>query len=301
MQIRFRMSFYLLDDSVIGSEPSGVLEAQFSTRMQGVENRPNVFAELCVLDMLLAIYRVRDAYYQEKLVLKGGHSVRTYVPLRAHRFSYDLDFNIDRNGGHTFRDIQALSDDLNTFAESRRSQIRATVTKHTQRFYWITLNYREVIEARYGVRIPEEPKIEVCKDCRTIRSPVDNVMVTMADSRLLGITLPHVRQLELNEQLSNKLYVIGVTARQRRHFDIFDSKRILEYNEDTLNWGLVRRSFRALLRRESAESHIRRARRLIQTTAEDTNTTRRLESATFEPFNFETAAQNVSDIYSKIL
>jgi len=301
MQIRFRMSFYLLDDSVIGSEPSGVLEAQFSTRMQGVENRPNVFAELCVLDMLLAIYALRGGYYQEKLILKGSHSVRTYVPLRAHRFSYDLDFNIDRNGGYTFRDIKTLSDDLNTFAESRRSQIRATVTKHTQRFYWITLNYREVIEARYGVRIPEEPKIEVCKDCRTIRSPVDNVMVTMADSRLLGITLPHVRQLELNEQLSNKLYVIGVTARQRRHFDIFDSKRILEYNEDTLNWGLVRRSFRALLRRESAESHIRRARRLIQTTAEDTNTTRRLESATFEPFNFETAAQNVSDIYSKIL
>lgn len=293
-------SFYLLDDSAIGSEPSGILDAQFSTRLQGVENRPNVFAELCVLDMLLAIYRIRDGYYQEKLILKGGHSVRTYVPLRAHRFSYDLDFNIDRNGGHTFRDIQTLSDDLNTFAESRRSQIRATVTKHTQRFYWITLNYRQVIEARYGVRIPEEPKIEICKDCRTIQSPADNVMVTMVDSSLLGLSLPHVKQLELNEQLSNKLYVIGVTARQRRHFDIFDSKRILEYNEHILNWEIVRNSFQALLRRENAESHITRARRLIQTTVEDTNTTRRLESATFELFNFKDAAQIVSDLYSKI-
>jgi len=299
--IRLRMaSFYLLDDSAIGSEPSAVLEAQFSTRLQGVENRPNVFAELCILDMLLAIHRVRGGYYREKLILKGGHSVRTYVPLRAHRFSYDLDFNIDRNAGYTFRDIQTLSDDLNTFAESRRSQIRATVTKHTQRFYWITLNYRRVIEARYGVRIPEEPKIEICKDCRTIQSPADNVIVTMAESSLLGVTLPNVKQLELNEQLSNKLYVIGVTARQRRHFDIFDSKRILEYNEDTLNWEIVRNSFRALLRRENAESHIRRARRLIQTAAEDTNTTRRLESATFEPFNFEEAARIVSDLYSKI-
>lgn len=293
-------TFYLLDDSTINSEPSGILDAQFSTRLQGVENRPNIFAELCVLDMLLAIYKIRDSYYQEKLILKGGHSVRTYVPLPAHRFSYDLDFNIYRDRGYTFRDIETLSDDLNTFAETRRSQIRATVTKHNQRFHWITLNYRQVIEEKYGVRIPEEPKIEICKDCRTIHSPADNVMVTMVDSRLLGVSLPHVKQLDLNEQLSNKLFIIGVTARQRRHFDIFDSKRILEYNADILDWEIVRNSFHALLRRENAQSHIRRARRLIQTAVEDTNTTRRLESGAFEPFDFKEAAQIVSDLYTKI-
>jgi RNase P subunit RPR2 len=293
-------TFYLLDDSTISSEPYGMLNAPFSTRLQGVENRPNIFAELCVLDMLLAIYRIRDSYYQEKLILKGGHSVRTYVPLSAHRFSYDLDFNIYRDGGYTFRDIETLRDDLNTFAETRRSQIRATVTKHNQRFHWITLNYRQVIEDRYGVRIPEEPKIEICKDCRTIQSPADNVFVTMVDSRLVGVSLPHVKQLDLNEQLSNKLYTIGVTARQRRHFDIFDSKRILEYNADNLDWGIVRNSFHALLRLGNPQSHIRRARRLIQTAVEDTNTIRRLESATLEPFNFADAAQTVSEVYSKL-
>lgn len=293
-------SFYLLDDSAISSEPSGILNAQFSTRLQGVENRPNIFAELCVLDMLLAIYNIRDAYYQEKLILKGGHSVRTYVPLPAHRFSYDLDFNIDRDGGHTFRDIESLCDDLNTFAQTRRSQVRATVSKHNSRFHWVTFNYRRVIEENYGVRIPEEPKIEICKDCRTIRSPADNMMVTMVDSGLLGTSLPHVRQLELNEQLSNKLYVIGVTARQRRHFDIFDSKRILEYNEDILDWKVVRDSFHAILRGKNAQSHITRARRLIKTAAKDTNTTRRLQSSTFEPFDFQEAAQIVSGLYSKI-
>jgi predicted nucleotidyltransferase component of viral defense system len=293
-------TFYLLDDSAIGSDPSGILDAQFSTRLQGVENRPNIFAELCVLDMFLAIYKIRDSYYQEKLILKGGHSVRTYVPLRAHRFSYDLDFNIYRDGGYTFRDIQTLSDDLNTFAGTRRSQIRSSVTRNNQRFHWITLNYRQSIEEKYGVRIPEEPKIEICKDCRTIRSPVENVMVTTVDSRLLGVNLPHVKQLDLNEQLSDKLYVIGVTARQRRHFDIFDSRRIMEYNADKLDWKLVRKSFHALMRRENTQSHIKRARRLIQLAIEDTNTTRRLESGTFEPFNFKEAAQIVSDSYSKV-
>lgn len=65
-------TFFLLDESVIGPEPSGMLDAEFSTRLQGVENRPNIFAELCVLDMLLAIYQIRGSYYKERLVLKGG-------------------------------------------------------------------------------------------------------------------------------------------------------------------------------------------------------------------------------------
>lgn len=250
--------------------------------------------------MALAIYKIRDAYYQEKLILKGGHSVRTYVPLRAHRFSYDLDFNIYRDGGHLFRDIQTLSNDLNTFAVTRRSQIRASVTLNNQRFHWITLNYRSVIEERYGVRIPEEPKIEICKDCRTICAPAENTMVTMVDSMLLGLTLPQVRQLGLNEQLSNKLYIIGVTARQRRYFDIFDSKRIIEYNAGNLDWRVVRESLHALMRGKNIQSHIKRARKLIQLAVEDTNTTRRLESSTFEPFNFKEAAQTVSDLYSNV-
>lgn len=250
--------------------------------------------------MLLAICKVRDSYYQERLILKGGHSVRTYVPLRAHRFSYDLDFNIHRGGGHTFREIQTLSYDLNSFASTRRSQIRASVTLNDQRFHWITLNYRPVIEEKYGVRIPEEPKIEICKDCKTVHAPAENAMVTMVDSTLLAVTLPRLKQLDLNDQLSNKLYAIGVTARQRRHFDIFDSKRIIEYNADKLDWKVVRESFHALMRRENAQSHIKRARRLIQLAVQDTNTTRRLESGTFEPFDFKEAAETVSDLYSRV-
>jgi|SRR5208282_1589707 len=293
-------AFYLVDESAIGPEPSGILDGQFSTRLQGSENRPNIFAELCVLDMLLAICRIRDSYYKERLVLKGGHSVRTYVPLRAHRFSYDLDFNIYRDGGHTFREIQSLSYDLNKFAETRRSDIRASVTLNNQRFHWITLNYQEIIEKKYGVKIPEEPKIEICKDCRTIRNPAENVMATMINAKLLAIILPSVQHLDLSEQLSNKLYVIGVTARQRRHFDIFDCYRIVEFNAGKLNWRIIRESFHALLRRENPSSHIDRARKLIDRCAKDSNTIRRIESSTFESFNFADAARIVSDLYRNL-
>jgi predicted nucleotidyltransferase component of viral defense system len=292
--------FYVLDEATTGPDPSGILNVEFSRRLQRIEDRPNIFAELCVLDILLAINQIRDSYYKERLILKGGHSVRTYVPLRAHRFSYDVDFNIDRDSGHTFREIQTLKDDLNKFAQTRRSEIRPSITLNNQRFHWITLNYQELIEREYGVRIPEEPKIEICKDCRTIRTPAENEMVTMVNPKLLAIALPHVKQLDLNEQLSNKLYVIGVTARRRRHFDVFDCNRIVEFNASKLDWGIIRESFHAMLRHEKLQSHIRRARELIHKTAEDTNTIRRIESATFEPFNFTEAVKTVSDLYSNL-
>jgi predicted nucleotidyltransferase component of viral defense system len=294
-------TFNLLDESAIGPDPSGILDTEFSTRLQHVEDRPNIFAELCILDILLAICRIRDSYYKERLILKGGHSVRAYVPLRAHRFSYDLDYNINREGGHKFREIQTLNADLNAFAQTRKSKIRASVTLNNSRFHWITLNYRQVVQEKYDIRIPEDPKIEICKDCRTTRAPSENVMATMVNPKLLAITLPRVKQLSLNEQLSNKLYLIGATVRQRRHFDIFDCYRILEFNAGRLDWDVVRESFQALLRRENARSHIDRARRLIEKVKEDSNTTRRIQSSTFDSFDFGEAAKTVSDLYSKLL
>jgi hypothetical protein len=94
--------------------------------------------------------------------------------------------------------------------------------------------------------------------------------------------------------------VIGVTARRRRHFDVFDCNRIVEFNASKLDWGIIRESFHAMLRHEKLQSHIRRARELIHKTAEDTNTIRRIESATFEPFNFTEAVKTVSDLYSNL-
>jgi predicted nucleotidyltransferase component of viral defense system len=293
-------TFNMLDESVIGSDPSGILSTDFSTRLRRLEDRPNIFAELCVLDMLLTISRIHDSYYKERLILKGGYSVRTYVPLHAHRFSYDLDFNIHREGGHTFREVQDLCQELSRFAETRRSRIRGSVTLNNQRFHWITFNYRQVIEETYGVTIPEEPKIEICKDCRTVRTPVENEIVTIADPKLLAVTLPNIKHLDLDEQLSNKLYVIGVVARQRRHLDIFDCYRIVEFKNSELDWKMVRDSFHAQLRRGNAGAHIGRARRLIANALRDSNTIRRIESSTFQPFDFKDAANIVSGLYSKL-
>ena len=294
-------AFSILDETVIGSDPSGILNAEFSRRLKRSEDRPNIFAELCILDLLLTISQIRESYYKERLILKGGHSVRTYVPLYAHRFSYDLDFNIHREGGHTFREVESLSEDCNKFAETRRSRIRGFVKLNNQRFHWITFNYREVIDEEYGIRIPEQPKIEICKDCKTVLPPAEDEIVTLVDPELLATTLPRMKHLDLNEQLSNKLYVIGVTARQRRHFDIFDCYRIVEFNADNLDWKIVRDSFHAQLRRQDASRHIGRARKLITSAIQDSNTVRRIESGTFEPLDFKKAANVVSELYSRLL
>lgn len=294
-------AFNLLDESVIGQDPSGILNSEFSRRLQRVEDRPNILAELCVLDMLLTIFQIRNSHYRERLILKGGYSVRTYFPLHAHRFSYDLDFNVHREGGHTFREVENLCQDVNRFAETRRSPARGSVTLNNQRFHWITFNYRQIIEKTYGFRIPEEPKIEICKDCRTIQTPVDSEIVTMVDPKLLAVALPRIMHLDLNEQLSNKLYIIGVAARQRRHFDIFDCYRIVQFKGRELDWKIVRNSFHSQLRREIASTHIERARRLIANSARDSGTVRRIESGTFEPFDFKDAASSVSELYSKLL
>jgi hypothetical protein len=294
-------TFYLLDDSAISTDPSGLLCEQLAKRLQPVEYRPNIFAELCVLDLFLAICRIRDSYYGERLILKGGHSVRTYVPLEAHRFSYDLDFNIDRKMGCSFGEVDELKQDLNEFAQDRGTKIRGTVARNDQRFYWIVFNYRHMVNKTYGIIIPEAPKIEICKDCKTIGDPAQNQMVTMIDPKLLGIDLPNIKQLDVNEQLSNKLYVIGVPQRRRRHFDIYDAYRITQFNSSILDWSVVRESFLAHLRKkEKPSALIERAKHLINKTLEDNNTIRRIEATTFGTFDFKEAAEAVSDIYSKI-
>jgi len=87
---------------------------------------------------------------------------------------------------------------------------------------------------------------------------------------------------------------------QKRYFDPFDCHRIVEFNSGRLDWKAVRHSFHAQLRRETAARHIDRARRLIATAARDSNTVRRIESATFEPLDFGNAARVVSELYSKL-
>lgn len=87
---------------------------------------------------------------------------------------------------------------------------------------------------------------------------------------------------------------------QRRHIDPLDCYRIVEFNSSRLDWKAVRDSFHAQLRRENVARHIDRARRLIATAVRDSNTVRRIESATFEPLDFGNAAKIVYELYSKL-
>jgi len=293
--------FLLIDGTTIPSDPSSLLSSEFRGNLAGPENKPNLFAEFCVLDMMCAISEARpDEYYLKRLILKGGHAVRSYVPLTAHRFSYDLDFNIDRDSGYKFREIKELRTNLNELAERRRSSVRAKVTRDENLFYWIELNYHDTINEAYGTRIPELPKIEICKPCRTYLPTPRSRLPTLFDLNLVGITLPEMKQLDINELLANKLYVIGVDDRQRRHFDIFDSYRIYTNNQSAINWSKVRSAFRSYLKEKPIKEFSKRAQYLIHKSEENDNTTRRMESATFDVFEFKGAADEVAGFYSKL-
>jgi predicted nucleotidyltransferase component of viral defense system len=294
--------FLIIDGSALPQDPSSLLSSEFRGKLAGPENAPNLFAEFCVLDMMSAIAAARpEPYYIERLILKGGHAVRSYVPLTAHRFSYDLDFNVDRDSGYKLRGVKDIRTDLNNLAIRRRSAVRADVARDLGIFYWIEMNYRDTIRNTYGVTIPEVPKIEICKSCRTFLPTVRSRIPTMFDLNLIGLTLPEMKQLDLDELLANKLYVIGIDARQRRHFDIFDSYRIYSNNRTTIHWPRVRSAFGCYLRKISAKEFVRRATELIHKTEENVNTASRIESATFETFAFKAAAEEVVGIYSKLI
>ena len=62
--------------------------------------------------MIYSIARMRDGYYRDRLVLKGGMSVRNHVPLVDHRFSFDADYDPNSYAGYSFGDVTATSPDL---------------------------------------------------------------------------------------------------------------------------------------------------------------------------------------------
>ena len=294
--------FLIIDGSAIPPDASSLLSDDFRSKLAGPENAQNLFAEFCVLDMMCAISEARsESHYFDRLILKGGHAVRSYVPLTAHRFSYDLDFNIDRGSGYKLREIKDIRTDLNELATRRRSAVRAAIARDKGLFYWIELNYRDTIRQAYDVTIPEVPKIEICKSCRTFLPVVRTTIPTIFDLNLMGVALPQMKQLGKEELLANKLYVIGVEDRQRRHFDIFDSYRIYTRNQDALDMAGVRAAFKSYLGNRPAKKFANRAIVLIRKTEENVNTARRMESATFDKFDFKEATQEVTRIYSKLI
>ena len=238
--------FYVFNDKKMNlSKPEIYVKKEFSEIFKKSELRPFLRSEICVLDMLLAVTQMNDGYYKERLVLKGGHSVRNLVPLRDHRFSFDADFNANSAEGFTYGDVSKLKQDLYRFGQGRGCTTRTKVTQDNPMLYFLEVGYHEVLNK--GLSIGEHPKIEVCKQCRTQEKPILSRMNTMIDLELLGIEPPELLHLDLEEQLANKLYVIGARGRQRNHFDAYDAYRICKNNK--IDWKKEKRIFTNVIKK----------------------------------------------------
>ena len=66
-------------------------------------------------------------------------------------------------------------------------------------------------------------------------------MNTMIDLEMMGLQPPELAHLNLEEQLENKLFVIGDSSRIRNHFDAYDAYRIC--NNNSVDWKKTKQLF----------------------------------------------------------
>ncbi len=238
--------FYVFNDKEIDlSKPQKHVKDEFVDSFDRPELSAFLRSELCTLDVLLAVTQMNDGYYKKRLVLKGGHSVRNLVPLKDHRFSFDADFNTNSVKGITYGDVSNIKQDLYRFGQSRGCTIRTKITQDSVMLYFLEVGYHKFLNR--GLNIVERPKIEVCKQCRTHERPILSRMNTMIDLELLGMEPPELLHLDLEEQLANKLFVIGSRGRQRNHFDAYDIYRICKNNK--IDWNKEKRIFSNIIKR----------------------------------------------------
>lgn len=222
--------FFFIDDRLVNfHEPAAMVKDEYYGRFAEKDFAPFILSELCAMDMLYAVINMRDGYYRERLVLKGGLSVRSAVPLASHRFSFDADFDPNTPRGFSYRDVSGLKGDIAEYGAARRCKTRVSVTKDEQRLHFVAVEYRQSLENIH--RIIERPKIEVCKTCRVHEMPVLSQINTIIDLEMLGLEPPVVAHLSLEEQFAAKLHVIGSNTRQRKHFDAYDSFMIFQSNK----------------------------------------------------------------------
>ncbi len=236
--------FYVFNDDEINlKKPEKHVKDEFIDIFDRPELRSFLRSELCALDMLLAVTQMKEGYYKERLVLKGGHSVRNLVPLRDHRFSFDADFNTNSIKGITYGDVSNIKSDLYKFGQTRGCTTKTNVTKNSTMLYFLEIGYRDILTK--DLSMIEHPKIEICKQCRTHEKPILNKMNTMIDLELLGMEPPELFHLDLEEQLANKLFVIGAIDRQRNHFDAYDAYRICKNNK--IDWNKEKAIFSRII------------------------------------------------------
>lgn len=289
--------FYLKDKEVKLDDPTRHVKDKYHNVFARKELEPYLLSELCALDMLYAVTTMNDGYYRERLVLKGGHSVRNLVPLIDHRFSFDADFNVNSPQGYTYGDVDNLKNDLHKYAALQGCTTTLTVTKENP-WYFLQVNYKTVLK-KMGLDLVEAPKIEICKQCRTHEEPTLNKMNTMIDLEAMGLEPPELWHLSLEEQLANKLYIIGDTSRIRDHFDAYDAYRICKNNQ--IDWSKERKLFTETVKKagKKPKEYITECRRMLDTIKKHDGKRKGLYNTLFksDDFDFDQMIDTVKSFY----
>ncbi len=291
--------FLYIDEKLINfDDPTALVKDEFRRYFARKELAPLLLAEVCVLDMLYAVANMNDGYYKERLVLKGGLSVRNLVPLIDHRFSFDADFNPNTFANHTYGELSDIRRDLLRYAQTKDCTTGASVTTNNAMLHFVEIEYYDALKEQ-GYRIVERPKIEICKACRVFMKPVVTPINTMIDLEILGLKPPAVGHLQLEEQFANKLFVIGARGRQRNHFDAYDAFRI--YSNNKIDWKLTKKIFQTLTERRKTKTsaYINECRHQLDAIARNASKRRSLQDTVFriETLDFDAMIEQVKSLY----
>lgn len=291
--------FFCIDDRLINfDDPQALVKEECREYFARRELAPFLLSEICALDMLYAIEDVNDGYYRERLVLKGGFSVRSLVPLMDHRFSFDADFNPNTQKGFTYGDVSGLRSDITKYGSMRRCETRTRLTRDDARLHFIEMGYRDTLR-KMGCRIIERPKIEICKTCRVFTGPANSPINTVIDLDLLGLKPPVIAHLGPEEQFATKLFIIGSRGRQRNHFDAYDALKISRTSK--MDMKLARRLFDTLAERHGvkASAHIRECHHQLDAMLRNAGKKTDLENTAFgkDSFDFGMMVREVKSLY----
>ncbi len=290
--------FYLDEASVNFDDPTVLVKKEYAVDLGFKERSPYILSELCVLDMVYAVASMKDGYYLERLVLKGGLSVRNHVDLLNHRFSFDVDFDANTQGGYTFGKVDMIRRDLIEYGNRRGCRISVKEARDTARDYFLELGYRKPVEDMGG-RLVEVPMLELCKSCRVFQKPRKGAMKTFIDLDLLGLKPPEVYHVGLEEQLATKLFIIGASGRQRNQFDAYDSMRIAESNP-RLDWRVAKTIFEEKVRRHKAKPgpYVQECRHQLDAMLKNPGKRSKLQDTVFRSdFGFDRMIETVKSMY----
>ena len=256
-----------------------------------------VLSEVCALDMMYAITGMAGGLYRTGLVLKGGMSVRNYVPVAEHRISFDLDFNPNSAAGYSYGKVSRIKRDLERHGSAKGCTTRARVTNNSAMLYFLEITYRDALR-EIGATTMEPTKVEICKTCRTRTEPILNEVNTIIDTAVFGRKPPKVLQMSLEEQLADKLRVIGAQGRQRNNFDAYDAYRITRHNK--VDWKKARRIFEEMVAKSNKRpsEYVEHCTRHLDSMLGNPNKRKSLERVMFaEPLDFEAMIRAVKSLY----